>query len=546
MSSQEAPAGDPAPLEAAIVPQGPLRDPSDDEVPDDAALEAQGAVIGTITVDAANIFDKEDPKENKKLLRAADKLHVTTRPNVILRQLTFKTGDCYSRAALDESERHLRHNGYLYDATIRPVRYDGHTVDVIVHTRDVWTLRPGLNFKRSGGTNTLHFGIQDGNFLGLGKNVQIERRSSVDRVETGIDYVDPMFARTHARLEAGYSNNSDGKASVAAIDRGFWKVDEDWAAGIRGETNLRTDPLYALGMITDQFREDRTFFEGYYGRHLATVGTVTYRILSGFTYDHSLFSPLPQPGATNVLPADRTLSYPWIGFEIFHEAYVRAHDMDKLGRTEDFNLGRDLNVRLGFASPAFGADRSAGMVDIAWTSGFSPGAGQVITLAATADGRVTSTRVENGIATAAVRYYHRWAEWSLFFSSLSWTEATNLDADQQITLGGDNGLRGYPLRYAVGDRSILLTVEQRFYLDREFVHLFRLGAAVFADVGKAHSEDPNPASHLGVLKDVGLGVRIGQTRSAHANVVRIDVALPFDAGGTGLHPQLLVTTGETF
>src|SRR5262249_16119640 len=150
-------------------------------VPDDATLEADGAVIGTITVHTASIFDKEDPKENKKLLRAADKLHVTTRPNVVLRQLTFKTRARYSRAARaapDESERHLRHNGYLYDATITPVRYDGHAVDVVVHTRDVWTLRPGLSFKRSGGTNTINFGIHDANFFGLGKSVEVDRRSS--------------------------------------------------------------------------------------------------------------------------------------------------------------------------------------------------------------------------------------------------------------------------------------------------------------------------------------------------------------------------------
>ena len=270
-------------------------------------------------------------------------------------------------------------------------------------------------------------------------------------------------------------NEAESLSSCIAKASSFLRT-----AGIRGETNLRTDPLYALGVITDQFQEDRTFFEGYYGRRLATRGAVTYRILSGFTYDRSLFAPLPQPGLTNVLPEDRTLSYPWIGFEMFHEGYIRAHDMDKMGRTEDFNLGRDLNIRFGFASPAFGADRSAAMVDLGWQSGFSPGQGQVLTLAASAAGRVTTTGVEDGLTTAALRYYHRDGDRFLFFAGLSGTMATRLDADHQVLLGGDNGLRGYPLRYALGDRAILLTVEERFYLQRELIHLFRLGAAVFA------------------------------------------------------------------
>lgn len=550
LAAQETPPPDEGtPAEETTVGKDP---PAADEpatgeaIPDDATLEAQGAVIGTITVHAASIFDPENPKEDKKYLKAVNKLHVTTRPNVVLRQLTFKPGDRYSRAALDESERHLRHNGYLYEATIRPVRYDGRTVDVEVHTRDVWTLRPALGFKRSGGANTIHFGIHDANFFGFGKSVEIERINSVDRIETGISYVDPMFARTHARLELGYSNNSDGSGSVFALERSFWKSDEDWAGGVRAETNLRTDPLYALGVITDQFQEDHTFFEGYYGRLLTRRANTTYRLLSGFTYDRSIFTPLPTPGLTNTLPSDRTLSYPWVGVELFHEAYIRAHDMDKMGRTEDVNLGRDLTVKLGFASPAFGADRSAGMVDAAWQSGFSPGNGQIMTLSVAAGGRITTSGVENGLATAALRYYHRDSDVRLFYAGLSGAAATRLDADHQILLGGDNGLRGYPLRYALGDRSILLTVEERFYLNREIAHVVRLGAAVFADVGKARSEDPVPAAHLGVLKDIGFGLRIGQTRSAHAGMVRIDVALPFDNGGTGLHPQLLVTTGDTF
>jgi len=72
------------------------------------------------------------------------------------------------------------------------------------------------------------------------------------------------------------------------------------------------------------------------------------------------------------------------------------------------------------------------------------------------------------------------------------------------------------------------------------------GAAVYADVGKAWSEAPGISNHLGVLKDVGIGLRVGQTRSAHANVVRIDLAMPLDDLSGKLSPQFLISTGETF
>jgi outer membrane protein assembly factor BamA len=515
-------------------------------VPDDRTLEAQGAVIGSVTIHAASIFDTEDPKENKKILRAANKLHVTTRERVIRQQLTFKPGDRYSRAALDESERHLRHNGYLYDATIKPVYYDGEHVDVVVRTRDVWTLRPAIGFHRSGGTNAIHFGIHDANFLGFGKSVQVERTNNIDRVSTGIEYGDPSFARTHARLDLGYSNNSDGQSAELGFERPFWKSDEGWEAGVHAKTFLQTDSLWALGEITDQFQEQHLAVTASYGKRLPLPSPMTFRLIAGYTYDRSYFLPLPEVGYTTSLPPNLTLSYPWIGISLFREAYVSAHDMDKLGRTEDFNLGREFTARIGFSTPALGGDENAEIVELAWQAGFNPGAGQILTLDTSASGRITSAGLQNGILSGAVHYYHRDNDHCLLFIGLRGTAVDKLDGNHQLLLGGDNGLRGYPLRYATGDKSVLFTIEERFYFDREFFHVLRIGAAVFADVGRAWGEMPTPAAHLGELKDIGVGLRFGQTRSAHAGMIRVDVAVPFDRSDTGLRPQILITTGETF
>ena len=39
----------------------------------------------------------------------------------------------------------------------------------------------------------------------------------------------------------------------------------------------------------------------------------------------------------------------------------------------------------------------------------------------------------------------------------------NPDMGEQLLLGGDNGLRGYPLRYQSGNKSLLFNVERRAY-----------------------------------------------------------------------------------
>ena len=65
-------------------------------MPDDAELEAAGAVIGRIDIDIRDIFDEGDPRENVGLFRLADQLHIRTRrSSSIQAQLLFASGEKY-------------------------------------------------------------------------------------------------------------------------------------------------------------------------------------------------------------------------------------------------------------------------------------------------------------------------------------------------------------------------------------------------------------------------------------------------------------------
>lgn len=92
------------------------------------------------------------------------------------------TCDHFDRRVMDETERVLRDERYLSDASVQVLRYnDDDTVDVVVRVHDVWTLSPGLSFGRKGGENSTMFNFDDANFLGLGKQVSIARSQDVDR-----------------------------------------------------------------------------------------------------------------------------------------------------------------------------------------------------------------------------------------------------------------------------------------------------------------------------------------------------------------------------
>jgi hemolysin activation/secretion protein len=134
----------------------------------------------------------------------------------------------------------------------------------------------------------------------------------------------------------------------------------------------------------------------------------------------------------------------------------------------------------------------------------------------------------------------------LFYADARAAVAQALDLDHQLLLGGDNGLRGYPLRYQSGTASALLTVEERYFTNWQPFHLFHVGAAVFADAGRTWGRDVAGETPLGWLSDVGVGLRIGNTRTGLGNVLHIDIAVPLVTQPGIDSVQLLVETRRSF
>jgi len=149
-------------------------------------------------------------------------------------------------------------------------------------------------------------------------------------------------------------------------------------------------------------------------------------------------------------------------------------------------------------------------------------------------------------ADAAVRYYFQQSERRLLFLGASVDATSNLDPDHQVLLGGDTGLRGYPLRYQAGEGRWLVTAEQRYFTNWYPFRLFNVGGAIFADVGRTWGANLGGTRSLGVLKDVGFGLRLGNSRSALGNVLHVDVAVPLDGGSDIQKVQFLVSTQRSF
>ena len=525
----------------------PSAAPAEPPLPSDAELERQGAVFGTLQIDNKDIFDKNDPKDNHPLFRLADKLHIKTRQSVIRHQLLFRPGEPYSRHALEESARILRSDRYFYDASIVPVRYHDGKVDVLVTTRDVWTLDPGFNFGRSGGTNSTSATLQELNILGTGSAVAIGHSSTVDGTQSTIGFANNHAFGTWTAVNLNYAQLSDGGSLRSAlINSPFYSLETHQAGGLAAQGYDHIDYLYDRGQIIDEFHDHGVFAEAYAGWSAGLQDGWVSRWSTGLTYDERRFDPVTSWTGTTLLPEDRKYVYPWLRWDLLQDRYVKLENHDQIGRTEDFYLGTNITVRLGWADQALGSYRDAALFQLA------AGRGALLTDAATVlmtsvfTGRVEDGTLRNGVLDAAIRYYLVQSRSWLLFTSLHATNGWRLDVENQLLLGGDNGLRGFPLRYQDGTGRALFSVEERYFTDWYPFRLLRVGAAVFADAGRTWGTAPQAAPSLGMLEDVGCGLRFGNARSGFGNVVHVDVAVPLDARAGIDKVQFLVQTQASF
>lgn len=515
-------------------------------MPTDADLVAAGARIGEVRIVVRDLFDTSRPDENTSLFRLANRLHIDTRDATVRDQLLFEPGQPYDPRVVEESARQLRTQRYLRDAWITPVAWRDGLVDLTVEVQDVWTFNPGVSFGRKGGRNTSGFELEELNLLGTGSQISLGRKSGVDRDSTLLTYRDQQLGRSWWSIDAQYADNSDGQFAQLALDHPFYSLNTRWAGGISIGADERIDSRYDLGEVVDQYQVDQKLASAYVGWSRGLRDGWVTRWKFGYTRDERRFGALTLPAPTRALPGDRVLAYPWVAVEWVEDDFRTERNRDQIGRTEDIALGLRARVQVGFASEGFGADRNATMLSGSISHGWHPTPRQTLQVAASTSGRIEDGSVAGGLLGFDARWYFRQSQQRVLYLGLSALEGKNLDLDQQIQLGGDTGLRGYPLRYQSGTSRWLFTAEQRLFSNWYPFRLFNVGGAVFYDMGKVSGTDPLGTPSRGLLRDVGFGLRLGNDRTGLGNVVHLDVAFPLDGDSSIRNVQFLVETKRSF
>ncbi len=479
-------------------------------------LSAQSPVVTAVELDRRSIFDPDE--STFWLLKLVNRLHITTLPYVIRRELLVQPGDAYDSTRAAETERNLRRLGVF-----RSVRLDSATTDsglvVRVTTRDGWSTRPDFRFRSTGGEVAYTLALIEDNLLGTATQTSLLYRKNPDRSTTTLAFRQPRLIGGRVGITAALEDRSDGELATVALGQRFFNLGSRSSWSLVGDTRtervlrfsegieLATDTLqrrYVLGRgeLATAFR---TPSEGYLRG--ALVGQIRRDdFLSQTAYDVGGF------GERSVTAT--------VGGWLEHRRgrYVKVQGFNSLSHDEDVDLSTVVRASLFLAPAVFGyqhdgiAPAIAGRTGRGSRRGFSQ-------LEWHLGGMLTSEGLDSATVQLATT-----AAWMPSARHLAFVHASGgmLRAPlpgSEFDLGLGAGPRAFRNHAFTGDRAFFVTAEYRYGAAVDFLKVVDVGVAAFVDHGGAWYA----GSPMRTGWDLGVGLRLGASRAPDLEANRLDL-----------------------
>lgn len=495
-----------------------------------AALEGRKAAIGKIDVEIGDVFDLANPKENLWIGRTADHLHVSTKERVIRRVLLFKEGDPVRTRQIYETERLLRALPFVKEAHIDPVVQPDGLVAARVRVRDAWTTQVNAGFSSVGGQKSMNFGIDEKNFMGLGKSLAFDISKDHERSIWGLTYNDPQLLGSRWTLLLQNQHLTDGLIRNTKLERPFYALDTPWATSLAMSQKHTSLFLYDRGVQVFQapFFQDEVQWSGAAAFHRS--GDRVWRgglMLDRLDTHYGSLAASNNPGA--LLPPglpNRRLRGPALTLSTQKDAFETYVDLLGMDTAEDYNLAWNGSAALGTYTRALGSSLAAPYFKLTAANGWSSSTDDLTLFTADFSGRIPHEGLQNGQANLALIQYYKLSSNQVLAGLATLDIGKRLDPENWFYLGGDQGLRGFPNQLHPGNMRWVLSVDYRLLTEQRWWGLVRLGYNAFVDVGAVHQFDGQGWSRP--YSDLGVGLRLGNLRSALGRVILVSVAVPLN------------------
>jgi hypothetical protein len=518
----------------------------------------EGKTIGQVHVVTLEVFGPRD-----WYFQLLNVFHRTTREHLLRREALFQAGQPYRPDLIEETRRNLQNPDLSSVVVIVPVRAAAPgTVDVLIVTRDVWSLRLNTEFEfQQGRLLALSASLSENNLFGWRKQVALVFDMDQGAVAVGPTYIDRNLAGTRMTLTASArglfareGGRAEGSSASAVLRYPLYSLASKWGAAAN---------VYHSNGVVRRFLENRLrpvdfastpeverwpwiYRVRQFGAGASVTRSFGTRVIQRVSggYGYSVVRPSFTPDfpddpvakaefARTIFPRSERVSNLYASYGLFTPRYITYRDLDTFDLREDRTLGPSAGASVGRASRLLGSDRdfvSLG-ANAGWTFAIAEGLQGV---SASWGGRLEQGRMIDQTYTAGLYAATPVLARTLrVIGSAGAGALVNDTRNSFYSLGGDNGLRGYSVGDLLGKAQFLAHLEARSMALS--VASFRLGGLLFYDVGDAAS--PDQGSGVGLVRaaravlglspksDVGLGLRL-LIPQLNAYVLRFDWAVP--------------------
>jgi hypothetical protein len=524
------------------------------------ARDLPDSLKGRVTSLQFRIFDAFEGSEahsgiESRVYDLGNKLHINTREATVRRRLSFRENDTVTVDELREAEKNLRGEEFLADAIIEVSRRPDSSLAVKVTTYDQWTTVPGVSVGRKGGEWVWWLGPLESNLFGTGQRLGFFIGHDLERDSRWLDYSHTAFTDQKLRLLAQYAWLSDGFSYAFSVTKPLRSRTDRWGFTVSSTGYEFAENLYLSGNEIDRLREEgnyppqreglqgSTYVLGQWERvatHGAYVGVTRafgYNLKTSvtpfyerrdrynkgrFLRDSAMMAALGNPAYPLGERHDEVLG---TTLSLYQYAFKTVHNFRNLKWSESIETGWRLSASAGQNQEWLGADSRdlyfayTGVYNNAWLDALFLNSSATLKHFLTEEGDPDhgsmSTYVEGQwkpipvLATVVVgQYSHLFAQ----------------PAGERLYLGEESGLLGFPNFYYGGKARFLATAEQRFFPPWEFGTVAP-ALALFFNAGNTY--DSYRQVDLGDLHyAVGVGLRLGATRSTQKVVNHFNLALP--------------------
>jgi hypothetical protein len=466
-----------------------------------------GMRIRKIEIKQLNVFgsnisspDYFNPNKLEKLL---NKTHLNTNETIIRKNLLFTEGDTISPLTFSDNERFIRQLPYIDDARILIVPVSDSEADVIVVTKDVYSLGGKVSFS---GFDKGSLSVFERNIFGMGHEFGIEipyDSEFSDSPGFGANYKINNIIKTFSNLNVYYYDGLGRKTFGFDISRKLVSAFTKYAGGISVREMFTSNDLDSLQVPAPvkYNLQDYWLLRSF----LINKESVS-RLIVGARYtNNNVFShPFILPESYHFLQKYKML-FGSVSFSV--QKYYKAKLIYGYGRTEDLPYGGLLNITMAkeineFKSRFYlGTSLSVGesVNSLGYFYG-SAGFGTFFNKGQTEQGMLSLRTSFISNLSYLGRYRIR------NFAKADYTRGFDRYSDEYLNFNSENGFSGFRNDSTGNAQRLSLSIESVLF-SPVYLYGFRFAAFGFADFGFLF--DTNDFVGSGdMLSAIGVGVRI--------------------------------------